>query len=41
MSQEILQAPGQIEINEINLISLNKGISISLLDYLVELFGYS
>jgi len=40
MSQEILQAPGQIEINEINLISLNKGISISLLDYLVEINLY-
>ena len=40
MTQEILQAPGQIEINEIKLISLNKGISISLLDYLVEINLY-
>ena len=40
MSKEILQAPGQIEINEIKLISLNKGISISLLDYLVEINLY-
>jgi len=40
MSQEILQAPGQIEITEIKLISLNKGISVSLLDYLVEINLY-
>jgi hypothetical protein len=40
MTQEILQAPGQIEITEIKLISLNKGISVSLLDYLVEINLY-
>jgi hypothetical protein len=40
MNQEILQAPGQIELNEIKLISFNKGTYINLLDYLVELNLY-
>jgi hypothetical protein len=40
MTQEILQAPGQIELNEIKLISFNKGTYINLLDYLVELNLY-
>jgi hypothetical protein len=40
MTQEILQAPGQIELNEITLVSFNKGLSISLLDYFVEINLY-
>jgi len=40
MSQEILQAPGQIELNEIKLISFNKGTYINLLDYFVEINLY-
>ena len=40
MTQEILQAPGQIEINEIKLFSFNKSTIISLLDYFVEINLY-
>jgi energy-coupling factor transporter ATP-binding protein EcfA2 len=40
MTQEILQGPGQIELNEITLVSFNKNASISLLDYFVEINLY-
>jgi hypothetical protein len=40
MTQEILQAPGQINLNEITLFSFNKGVYINLLDYLVEVNLY-
>ena len=40
MTKEILQAPGQIEITEITLVSFNKNASINLIDYFVEINLY-
>jgi len=40
MLNEILQAPGQVQIDNLVLVSFNKGTYVSLTDYLVEINLY-
>ena len=40
MAEEILRQPGQIEIDDLLLVSFKTGTAINLIDYLIELVIY-
>jgi hypothetical protein len=40
MADEILRQPGQIEIDNLLLVSFKTGTAINLIDYLIELVIY-